>query len=74
LCASNYAKRVSARQTFLNYAERFCPFLLDDSLPDDDARLNDLVDLEEYEPVVEVTVEVVDVGVHAEGVHPVAVH
>ena len=30
--------------------------------------------LEEHEAVVEVGVEVVDAGLHAEGVHPVAVH
>ena len=33
-----------------------------------------LLRLEHDEAVVEVAVEVVDVGVHAQGVHPVAVH
>ena len=38
------------------------------------AGFDDLVDLEEDEPVSKVAVEVVDVGVRAKTVHPVAVH
>ena len=45
-----------------------------DLLPVDDAGLDDLVDLEEDEAVVEVAVEVVDLRVHAQGVHPVHEH
>ncbi len=50
------------------------PDSLDDPLPVDDARLDDVEDLEHDEPVVEVAVQVVDVRVHTQGVHPVAVH
>ena len=46
----------------------------DDPLPVDDAGLDDLVELEEDEAVVEVGVQVVDVRLHAQRVHPVSVH
>ena len=48
--------------------------LLHDLLPVDNSRLDDLVDLEHDESVVEVAVEVVDLGLDAKAVHPVAVH
>ena len=49
--------------------------LLDDPLlPVNDARLDDVVDLEHDEAVVEIPVQVVDVGTHTQAVHPVAIH
>ena len=46
---------------------------LDDTLPVNNARLADVVELEHNKAVGQVVVDVVHVGTHAHAVHPVAV-
>ena len=48
--------------------------LLVHALPVDDARLDDVIELEDDDARVQVAVEVIDVRRHAHRVHPVPVH
>lgn len=47
--------------------------LVDDPVPVDDARIDDIVQLEDDQTVGEVAVDVVDARRHAHAVHPVSV-
>ena len=49
-------------------------YLLDNPFPVDYPRLDDLIDLEHDASIIEVAVQIIHMGIHAQRVHPVSKH